>query len=44
LDLREVQKNILTINKLGATVFAISPQSPDNALTVMEKNQLEFEV
>jgi peroxiredoxin len=44
LDLREVQKNILTSNKLGATVFAISPQSPDNALTVIEKNQLEFEV
>ena len=44
MDLREVQKNILTINKLGATIFAISPQSPDNALTVMEKNQLEFEV
>jgi peroxiredoxin len=28
----------------GATLIAISPQTPDNSLTVAEKNDLKFEV
>lgn len=44
LDLREVQKHLTSIKKLGASVIAISPQNPDNALTAKEKNALDFEV
>ena len=29
---------------MGATVLAISPQKPDDALTAIEKNNLSFEV
>jgi peroxiredoxin len=32
------------IKKLGATVVAISPQTPDNSLTTAEKQNLTFEV
>jgi len=32
------------IKKLGATVMAISPQTPDNSLTTAEKQNLTFEV
>ena len=28
----------------GATLIAISPQTPDNSLTIAEKNDLKFEV
>ncbi len=28
----------------GASLIAISPQTPDNSLTVAEKNELQFEV
>ena len=28
----------------GATLLAISPQTPDNSLTIAEKNDLKFEV
>ena len=28
----------------GATLLAISPQTPDNSLTIAEKNGLKFEV
>ncbi|MRI02415.1 redoxin domain-containing protein [Kriegella sp. EG-1] len=44
LDLREVQKNLPKIKSYGASLFAISPQSPDSALTIKEKNELDFEV
>ncbi|MCL4142031.1 UNVERIFIED_CONTAM: hypothetical protein GTU68_020618 [Idotea baltica] len=44
LDLRDIQKNLSEIKSYGATVIAISPQNPDNALTAKEKNELEFEV
>ena len=29
---------------LGASLIAVSPQSPDNSLTIAEKNDLQFEV
>jgi peroxiredoxin len=32
------------IKSLGASLLAVSPQNPDNALTMKEKNSLEFEV
>lgn len=44
LDLREIQKHLSQINALGATVIAISPQKPNDALTAKEKNNLGFEV
>ena len=28
----------------GASLFAVSPQTPDNSLTIAEKNDLQFEV
>jgi len=44
LDLREIQGFLPKINSLGATVLAISPQKPDDALSAKEKNELSFEV
>ena len=36
LDLREVQKRFPEIEALGASLLAISPQNPDDALTAKE--------
>ncbi len=44
LDLREFQKRIGQFQSLGATLVAISPQKPDDALIMKEKNELSFEV
>jgi peroxiredoxin len=44
LDLREVQKYITQFESLGARLLAISPQMPDDALTMKQKNELSFEV
>jgi peroxiredoxin len=44
LDLRELQKVISKIKSFGASLLAVSPQNPDNALTMKEKNNLDFEV
>ena len=33
-----------SIRELGATLVAVSPQTPDNSLSTMERNYLEFEV
>jgi peroxiredoxin len=44
LDLREVQKHLPEIKSLGAVLMAISPQSPDDALSTTQKNELGFEV
>ena len=44
LDLRELQKFLPTIKSSGATLLAISPQTPDLALTMTQKNELGFEV
>lgn len=44
LDLREIQGYINQLKKLKTKVLAISPQKPDDALSISEKNKLEFEV
>jgi len=44
LDLREIQRNLKQFEEFGAIVLAISPQKPDDALTMKQKNELGFEV
>jgi len=44
LDLREMQQHLPQMKSLGASLLAISPQKPDDALTATQKNELEFEV
>ncbi len=44
LDLREIQKSLPQLKTFGASVIAISPQKPDDALTITQKNELGFEV
>ena len=44
LDLRSLQTIMTEIKSLGASLIAVSPQNPDNALTMKEKNMLGFEV
>jgi peroxiredoxin len=44
LELREYQKLLPEIEDLGASLVAISPQTPDSSLSTKEKNALEFEV
>ncbi len=42
LELRMLQRNIDKFNQLGAQLVAISPESPDNSLSTIEKHQLNF--
>jgi peroxiredoxin len=44
LQLRAYQKALPEIEKLGATLVAISPQTPDHSLTIVEKAELTFPV
>ncbi|NEP50523.1 MAG: AhpC/TSA family protein [Moorea sp. SIO3C2] len=44
LELRALQEFLPEIQQLGATLVAISPQTPDNSLSTTEKNHLTFEV
>ncbi|RXM52632.1 MULTISPECIES: peroxiredoxin-like family protein [unclassified Chryseobacterium] len=44
LELKFLQNNLSQIKDKGATLIAISPQSPDHSLNMTEKNSLEFEV
>lgn len=44
LQLGHYQKSLNEIHDLGAELVAISPQTPDESLTVKEKNELNFEV
>lgn len=44
LELRAYQQSLPQIKALGASLLAISPQSPDTSLTTAEKNALAFEV
>ena len=44
LELRALQRALPELNSLGASLIAISPQSPDESLSTSEKNQLEFAV
>jgi peroxiredoxin len=42
--LRGFQKSLTEIRDAGASLVAISPQTPDNSLSTAEKGRLEFEV
>lgn len=44
LELNAYQKRISDINELGASLVAISPETPDNSLTTTEKGELKFQV
>ena len=44
LELQELQKNLAKIIAKETALVAISPQSPDNSLTLSEKHNLQFEV
>ena len=44
LELRTLQQFLPDIQALGATLVAISPQTPDNSLSTVEKHELTFEV
>lgn len=44
LDLREAQSRLSEIKSYGTTLMAISPQKPDDALTIKEKNSLAYPV
>jgi peroxiredoxin len=44
LELREWQRLVPQLRELGATLVAISPQTPDNSLSTAEKNELAFPV
>lgn len=44
LQLSHYQKSLNEIHNLGAELVAISPQTPDESLTIKEKNELDFEV
>lgn len=44
LQLHQYQQVLDEITALGAQLVAISPQTPDESLTIKEKNNLQFEV
>jgi len=44
LELQALQSYQDQFEELGATLVAISPETPDNSLTTSEKNNLRFEV
>src|SRR5690242_18759249 len=44
LALRAYQQALPQLQALGASLVAISPQTPDNSLTMQEKNDLTFAV
>lgn len=44
LELRAYQKRLAEFAARGATLVAVSPETPDNALSTIEKNDLAFPV
>lgn len=44
LELKALQGSLDEFKSLGASLIAISPQTPDNSLSTKEKHELEFEV
>ena len=44
LELRAYQKALPEITRLGARLIAVTPETPDNALSTAEKNDLAFTV
>ena len=44
LELKAFQQALPQIKEKGATLIAITPETPDNSLSTKQKNQLDFEV
>lgn len=44
LELRNYQQILPQLKEAGATLVAITPETPDNSLSTSEKNELQFEV
>ena len=44
LELQALQTLLPEIRSLGASLIGISPETPDNSLSTVEKQQLEFDV
>ncbi len=44
LELRALQQALPEFERLGATLVAVSPETPDNSLTTAEKHALQFQV
>ena len=44
VELRALQARLPEIEALGARLVAITPETPDNALTTQEKNEIAFDV
>jgi len=44
IELKALQDRLPEIEALGARLVAISPETPDNALTTQEKNEVGFDV
>ncbi len=44
LELRAFQQVLPEIEKAGATLVAVSPETSDNSLSTTEKNELQFQV
>jgi peroxiredoxin len=44
LELRAYQKLLPQLQALGASLIAVSPQTPDNSLSTAEKNELAYPV
>ena len=44
LELKAFQEVLPQIKEKGATLIAITPETPDNSLSTKEKNELDFEV
>jgi peroxiredoxin len=44
MELRALQQYLPQFEELGATLVAITPETPDNSLTTSEKNELSFAV
>ena len=42
--LRALQQALPEIERAGATLVAVSPETPDNSLSTTEKNELQFQV
>jgi peroxiredoxin len=44
LTLQALQKELANINKIGASLLALTPELPDHSMSTVEKNSLKFEV
>ena len=44
IELKALQDRLPEIEALGARLVAITPETPDNALTTQEKNEIAFDV